>query len=261
MDIRGSVALVTGASSGIGRSLAVKLAEAGAKVGVSARSADRLDELVRQLTERGHEALAVPADMTRGEDVDRMVDRVAEHFGRLDILVNNAGAYYYAPAATADMDRIRYTMELNFFGPTRAILRAHPIFARQGRGLIVNISSTAGFRAWPRGGYYAASKHALNALSESLLLELRDENVGVLCVMPGTTNTSLFVNGIDVPEHLRQSPPRDMTPDAVALAILDAIRADRSRLVLTGRGRLVYYLNRLSPALVDRILSRDGDDA
>ncbi len=261
MDVRGSVALITGASSGIGRSLAVKLAEAGAKVAVSARRADRLDELVRQLTERGHDALAVPADMTRGEDVDRMVDRAAEHFGRLDILVNNAGAYYHAPGAEADMDRIRYTMELNFFGPTRAILRAHPIFARQGSGLVVNISSTAGFRAWPKNGYYAASKHALNALSESLLLELRRENIGVLCVMPGTTNTSLFVNGIDVPEHLRSSPPQDMTPDAVAIAVVAAIRAGRSRLVLTGRGRLVYYLNRLSPALVDRILLRGGDDA
>ena len=195
-------------------------------------------------------------DVTREDQLDRLVATTVEHYGTIDILVNNAGAGHYARIAEGDMDEIRRTFELNFFAPVSLILKTWPIMARSGGGHVVNISSTAGFRAWPGNGYYCAAKHALNAVTESLFLESGDDGVGALLVMPGTTNTDFIANSVHVPDEIRDNPPRDMTPDAVAEEVLRALADGKQRLVLTTKGKVLHYLNRLSPALVDRLLRR-----
>ncbi len=256
MDFAGKAAIVTGASSGIGQSLVVKLQERGVKVVLASRNADRLERLAAEMHKRGHDNMVCPTDVTRPEEIDRLCDVTMERFGRIDILVNCAGAGYYAKVADAKMDEIRHAFELNFFGPVYTINKVYPLMAKAGGGCIVNVSSTAGFRSWPFNGYYCAAKHALNAISESMMLELQDDNIDVVLVMPGTTNTEFITNSMNVPQQVRDNPPQDMTPDDVAEQIITAIDKRKRRIVLTKKGRILNYLNRLSPPLVDRLLVR-----
>ncbi len=256
MDFASKVAVVTGASSGIGQSLAVKLQERGARVVLAARNAARLESLAQELRQRGHDNLVCATDVTREDQLDRLVAQTVERYRTIDILVNNAGAGHYARIVDGDMAEIRRTFELNFFAPVSLILKAWPVMARSGGGHVVNISSTAGFRSWPGNGYYCAAKHALNAVTESLLLEAGDDGLRPLLVMPGTTNTEFIANSVHVSDELLAHPPRDMTPDAVAEEILRALAGGQKRLVLTTKGKIIHYLNRLSPALVDHLLQR-----
>ncbi len=255
MDLNGKVVVITGASSGIGRSLTVKFVEKGAAVVMASRSKEKLEGLSRQLSESSYNNHIVCAtDVTKKEQVQNLVDTTMEKFGKVDILVNCAGAGMYGKISEADIEQIRHIFDLNFFGSVYAIQKVYPIMAKAGRGIIINISSTAGFRSWPNNGYYCATKHALNAISESLMLEAKKEGIDILLVMPGTINTSFINNSWNLPDEVKNNPPMDMTPDAAAEVIIKAVLRHKKKIVLTTKGKVLYYLNRFSPALVDRIL-------
>jgi NADP-dependent 3-hydroxy acid dehydrogenase YdfG len=223
--LSGKTALVTGASSGIGRSTALALAAAGAHVALVARRAARLDELAVQIKADGGQALARPADVTDEDDATRAVEDAVDHFGGLDILVNAAGMTQVGKVENADLADWRYVFELNFWSGLYTARAAIPALKAKGGGDIVNVSSTAGRR--PVGatfGPYAASKFALTAFNESLRAEVTLAGIRVCIIEPGATATEIHAHIKDekVRESTRQHIEKDgaMQPEDVAAAIV-----------------------------------------
>ena len=185
------VALVTGASSGIGEATARALAAAGAKVAVAARRRERLDVLVQSIASAGGEAFALTADVSDPDAAAEMVSAAQDHYGRLDILVNNAGVMYLEPTAEADLGRWRHMLELNVLGLIAATQAALPGMRGRRDGHIVNVASTAGRVANPGSAGYSATKFAVVGFSEALRKELVKDRVRVTVVEPGIVETEL----------------------------------------------------------------------
>src|ERR1700761_5037480 len=166
--LAGRTALITGASSGFGEATALTLARAGAEVAITARRADRLETLAKQIEAEGGKAHVIVADFLKEADVIRTVAEANTAMGGLDLLVNNAGVMFLEPVAEADLGRWRDMIELNLTALITASQAAVAIMARQGHGDIVNISSTAGHVANPNGAAYSATKFGVRAFSEAL---------------------------------------------------------------------------------------------
>lgn len=197
----GTVALVTGASSGIGEAVALALAQEGASVALAARRRERLEEVATRIAGNGGAALAVEADLTQSGSAEAAVRRTVEHFGRLDILVNSAGVMFVDPTLDASPAEWEQMFALNVMA-TMACTRAalpHLLAAAGGAPRecadVVNISSVAGRVSRPGLGGYSASKHAVCAFSESLRLEVCARNVRVSVVEPGLVATDLLTRG------------------------------------------------------------------
>ena len=189
--LSGRVALVTGASSGIGDATARALANAGAKVALAARRKDRLDVLALELTGGGVDVLAIAADLVHEEENRRIVAETEAHFGRLDILVNNAGVMHLAPIDAADSADWRRMLELNVLALMVSSQAALPGMRQRGGGHIVNISSTAGRIANPNAAGYAATKFGVVAFSEALRREVYKDGIRVSVIEPGAVATEL----------------------------------------------------------------------
>ena len=213
------VALVTGATAGIGRATAFALGRAGYRVGVCARTAGPVDALVAELRAEGVAAAGGAADVGRAEAVDAVVKTVAAELGPVDTLINNAGIAIIRPLTELSVEEWDATMATNLrslFLVTRAVL---PGMLERRSGIIVNVASLAGKNPLVGGTAYAASKHAVLGFSKSLMLEVRKDGVRVLAICPGSVNTALIRN--------IRSPSREgemLEPEDVAQAILDAIR-------------------------------------
>jgi len=211
LNINGAVCLITGASSGIGAATARLLAGAGAKVVLAARRTERLNALAAELPD----ALAVPTDVTVAEQVERLVARSLDAHGRIDVLVNNAGQGLHVPIADIDPVDLRAVLELNLIAPLVTIQAVLPTMRAQSRGVIVNVSSATSLRVFPGLGGYAATKAALNMLSQVGRLELEDAGVSVSVVYPSVTATEFH-------QHLRAGAlvrgARSIVPDSPELA-------------------------------------------
>lgn len=222
--LKNRIALVTGASSGIGEATAIALAEAGAKVAVAARRRDRLDELATRLGALGAEPLVLPADLLDEHEAQRIVAETEAHYGRLDVLVNNAGVMYLEPVAEADLGRWRRMLELNvlsLIASTQAALRG---MRERREGDIVNIASTAGRVANPTGAAYSATKFGVVAFSEALRREVYQDGVRVSVIEPGLVATELrdHIGHAQVKDAINAwaDSVRQLQPDDVAEAIL-----------------------------------------
>jgi NADP-dependent 3-hydroxy acid dehydrogenase YdfG len=189
--LKGRVALVTGASSGIGEATAFALAGAGARTAIVARRAERLAAVAERIAEAGGEALALAADAALESEAKRMLGEVENRFGRLDILVNNAGVMLLSPVAEAEIADFRRMIEINLFGLMTLTRLALPIMKRGGAGHFVNISSVAGRVANPGSAGYAATKFGVGAFSESLRREVYKDKIRVTVIEPGAVATEL----------------------------------------------------------------------
>ncbi len=193
----GQVALVTGAGRGLGRAMTLALSAAGAAVAVCARSADQVHETLALVEDSGGRVLAAVADVSDRHAVERMVERITRELGPVDLLVNNAGVSgRIGPLAGADPDDWWRVLEINLRGPlycSRAVL---PAMIARGRGRIVNVSSDAGFQAFPMVSAYAVSKAALYRLTENLAAETADQGVHVFAIYPGLVYTDMVENAL-----------------------------------------------------------------
>ena len=189
--LKDRVALVTGASSGIGEATAKALAHAGAKVVVAARRRERLDALVKSIEVSGVEAVALTADVSDPDAAAHMVHAAEDRFGRVDILVNNAGVMYLEPTAEADLVRWRHMLELNVLGLIAASQAVLPGMRARRDGHIVNVASTAGRLANANSAGYSATKFGVVGFSEGLRKELVKDRVRVTVVEPGVVETEL----------------------------------------------------------------------
>ena len=254
--IAGSRMLITGASQGIGRALAEAATRRGAKLVLVARSEDRLHHLAAELRAGGAAVEAVVADVTNPADRQRMLQAAVDRFGGLDILINNAGIGATGHFAEASEERLRKIMEVNFFALAETIRLAVPILRNGNRPMIVNISSVVGKRALPARSEYSASKYAVQGLSEALRAELVRYGIDVLVVCPGLTATNFPQNMIENRAKWPMDHKRSMTAAEVAEQTLRAIEKGKREVVLTGAGRLLVWLNRFFPRLVDALVAR-----
>jgi 3-oxoacyl-[acyl-carrier protein] reductase len=216
MELKGRVALVTGGSHGIGRSIALALASGGAKVAVAARTSTRLEKVVAELVQRGSEAIAVRADVSEENEIRSMVSDVVGHFGALDILVNNAGFGIFGSAAelsTRDWDSMFAVNLRGLFLTTREAL---PHLRRKGEGAVVNIVSLAGKNFFKGGAGYAATKWGVLGFSKCLMLEERDNGVRVIAICPGSVDTHFFDNAERSPDRERILKPEDVAETVLA---------------------------------------------
>lgn len=185
------VALVTGASSGIGEGAALCLAEAGATVAISARRADRLAGLVARIEAMGGTALAIPGDMAVEEQARAAVEETVARLGRIDILINSAGIMEAGGIENCDTAIYRKVMDINLMGTVYTCAAAVPHMLEQGEGDIVTISSLAGRKGGPMTSAYSASKHAVNFMTDGMRQELGGRNIRVCTLMPGATETEV----------------------------------------------------------------------
>jgi NADP-dependent 3-hydroxy acid dehydrogenase YdfG len=254
-DPRGRVALVTGASSGIGAATARVFVGAGLRVALCARRKDRLEQLAADLIARGGQATVHAVDVTDALAVRAMVDDVAARWGRLDVLVNNAGRGFAATLEQTTIEELRALMELNVvavLGATQAVL---PIMRRQGSGHVINISSVVGRRAVPYRAAYSATKFALGALSEALRVELTGTGIAVTLVYPiRTSDTEL--HEVEV-QKVPWRPMGPVQPAArVARSILRCVRRPRPEVYPYWPVRILAVMSVLAPGLVDRGMRR-----
>jgi NADP-dependent 3-hydroxy acid dehydrogenase YdfG len=189
--LKDRIALVTGASSGIGEATALALAEQGARVAIAARRKDRLDQLAAKLAELGAEPLVLVADLAVEAEAQRIVKETEAHYGRLDILINNAGVMYLEPVAEADLGRWRSMLELNVLSLIASTQAALAGMRARRDGHIVNVSSVAGRVANPNAAAYAATKFGVVGFSESLRREVYKDNIRVSVIEPGMVDTQL----------------------------------------------------------------------
>lgn len=190
-QLAGKVALVTGASSGIGEAAALCLAEAGATVVVCARRVERLSGLVAQIEAAGGKALAVPGDMTLEEDARGAVEKTVAACGRIDILINSAGIMEAGGIENCDTAIYRRVIDINLMGTVYTSAAAVPHMLEQGGGDIITISSLAGRKGGPMTSAYSASKHAVNMMTDGMRQELGGRNIRVTTLMPGATETEV----------------------------------------------------------------------
>jgi short-subunit dehydrogenase len=190
----GRSALITGASSGIGREIAVTIAALGARVALLARRDAELNRIADEIARRGGIALPFPCDVTQSERLDLAVRDIADEFGGIDILVNSAGVALPDLVLDARIEDLREMMQVNYFGAVHAIRAVLPMMLRAGRGNIVNIGSTAGRRGDETLAGYCASKFALVGYTEALRLELFGSGVTASLVMPGPVDTPMLEN-------------------------------------------------------------------
>lgn len=193
--LRGKVALVTGASSGIGEATAYALAAEGAYVAASARRSDRLDSIVKRIRDHGGQAISIVADVADEKQANDMVNKASEQWGRLDILVNNAGIMLLGKIAGANTEDWRRMIGVNVLGLMYTTHAGLPIMQKQKSGHIVNISSVAGRTARAGSGAYNATKWGVVAFSEALRQEVLQDNIRVTVIEPGAVATEL-------PEHI-----------------------------------------------------------
>jgi short-subunit dehydrogenase len=248
--------LITGASQGIGRALAEAAAGRGAKVLAAARSQTLLEDLARKVRAQGGTLETVHADVTDPDDRRRMVDAASGCFGGLDILVNNAGIGATGHFAEVSPERLRKIMEVNFFGLTETTRAFLPLLKKGNRPAIVNVSSIAGKRGIPARSEYSASKFAVQGFSEALRAELAKDDIDVLVICPGLTQTNFSQNMLEQKARLQMDHMRGMTADQVALAMLRAIERGKNERCLSFTGRLIVFVSRFFPRLADRIAAR-----
>jgi short-subunit dehydrogenase len=255
-NLRGSRAIVTGASSGIGRAVAGELARNGAGVVVVARREDRLRELVAQIAPLGTPIEMVVGDVTDPAVRQRALDAARSKLGGLDILVNNAGVGATGFFEHAAPERLRRLMEVNFFSLVEMTRLALPVLKQGVRPIAVNVSSILGHRGVPYNCEYSASKFAVQGFSESIRAEFTKLGIDVLVVSPGTTETEFFERVIDNTAEPNWPKHKPIAAAEVARQMVAAIRQGRHEIIPYRWGRVLCWLNRLSPGLVDRLMAR-----
>jgi short-subunit dehydrogenase len=249
-NLRGKTAIVTGASSGIGRAVAIELARRGANVVLAARRLERLEETAAQCRAFGVRASAVVTDVTREEDCRRLIDAA----GDFDVLVNNAGFAVLDRVAEANPADAREMMETNFFGMLHCTQAAIPKLRARGSGAIVNVASIVGLMGFTNMGAYGATKAAVVCLSEALRDELLPHGIRVSIVCPGTTESEFFVRAerSKLPAASRLLP--SVQPERVARVICDAAESGSYRRILPGLATITIRLKEIFPRTMHLVM-------
>src|SRR5215208_2041196 len=258
--IEEQVVVLMGASSGIGRETALRFAERGAKVVVSARSEKGLASLVEEIQDKGGEAMAIPADVSEFEQVKAVADGAVEEYGRLDTWVHLAAVLLVASVEDTSPEEFERVVDVNLMGQVYGAMAALPHIKREGVGALIHVSSMGAKRSIPLQSAYCASKHGIDGFLESLRVELQHEKlpISVTRVMPATINTPFFDKARTKLGVKPVAPPPIYQPGIVSEAILHAAEIPARDLVVGGAAKAVILSQALSPRLLDVLLRVRG---
>ena len=254
---RDNVVVLTGASRGIGRELALQLAGQGARLALSARDAASLEQVAEECRQRGGQAVAIPADVGEEAQCADLIRRAVEAYGRIDTLINNAGISMWALFdQVTDLSIFERLMTINYLGSVWCTWHALP-HLKKTRGRLVAVSSLTGKTGVPTRSGYAASKHAMQGFFDTLRIELADTGVTVTIACPDFVATEIRERAFGPDgQPLKTSPIHEgkvMTAGTCARLILEGAARRERELILSGRGKLGLWLKLLAPSFIDRI--------
>ncbi len=251
------VVAITGGTDGIGKALVDAMIQAGARVATCARNHDKIYALQMEYTQVLLHAVA--CDVSQEQDCERFIRSTIETFGGIDILINNAGVSMRALVSELDVDVIRKVMDINFYGSVYCTKFALPSLLER-KGVIVGVSSIAGYRGLPGRSGYSASKFALQGWLEALRTELLEKEVHVMWVAPGFTTSNIRNAALDEEGKSHGETPMDedkmMSAQDCARNILRAIEKKKRSLVLTFTGKRTVFMNKFFPGLADKLAHR-----
>jgi short-subunit dehydrogenase len=252
-SLQNKVVVVTGGSSGIGKALVDAAIKRGAKVAVCARNLDKLQGIFQA----SDNLFCFRADVSKEEDCKNFIQAVLQKWGSIDVLINNAGISMRALFEDVDLAVIRELMDVNFWGAVYSTKYALPAIKKQ-KGVIIAISSIAGYRGLPARTGYSASKFAMQGFFESLRTELLRTGVHVMWVSPGFTSSNIRNVARSSDGTAQAETPLDesklMTAETCAGIILDGIQHRKRNIIMTTQGKLTVWLNRLFPGLADKLV-------
>src|SRR5687767_12530070 len=255
MEVKGKIVIVTGASSGIGEATAREFAKEGAKVVLAARRVDRLESLAREIAAlgTGAEALVVQADLSKLEDIQALISKTLERYGRIDVLVNNAGFGRLDWLENLDpVKDIQSQFDVNVLGVIQTTRQALPIMIKQRSGHIINMCSMAGLVATPTYTIYAACKHAVHGFSEALRREVKPWGIDVSMIYPGGVATE-FAHNAGIKRKTNATTPKFLLLSAedVGRAVLQLVRRPRAMWIIPWLWSVTALINKLFPSFVD----------
>ena len=258
MKLQDKVAVITGASMGIGEAIAKLFLQEGARIVLCARDLARTQSAAQRIGGTAENTLAVSCDVSKREQVDALMQAALKKFGRIDVLVNNAGFGLNDSVEKMNIPDLRAMFDTNLFGTIECIQAVAPIMREQGGGDIINISSVSGHISTPYMGGYAATKHAMNAIGKAARLELLRHNINVCTVCPGyiaTEFTKNMVKGTQ-PQRVGGSNKWAVGPEVVAKDTLDGLLRRKRQVVTPGFYWIFIKLYENAPWLVERSIRR-----
>ncbi|KMQ50344.1 short-chain dehydrogenase [Chitinispirillum alkaliphilum] len=251
MKIKGSVVIVTGASSGIGAATATLFRKRGAKVVLAARNSLAIKDLQSQFGSK--DSIAVTCDITDSSDVKLLAGMAIHRFGKIDLLINNAGQGLCSNILELQPQHLKSILDTNTIGPLLCIQTVAPFMIKNGGGVIMNVSTMATSLSTPGSGGYRASKLALEALTESARLELKKDNIRLITVYPGLTKTNFFKNALrshtDIKQQTGTFTPRGRSPEYVAAQILRGAQKEPHDVYMGVKSRVLGRLSLNFPNL------------
>lgn len=255
--MKNKVVIVTGASSGIGKALAVEAAGRGAKVVLAARNEAKLAQLMASLPGGEAQHLLVKTDVSIETECQHLIEETIKKYGRIDVLINNAGISMRALFAETDLKVIKQLMDINFWGTVYCTKYALPLLLKS-KGTVAGVSSIAGFKGLPGRTGYSASKFAMHGFLEALRIENLKKGLHVLIACPGFTASNIRNTALAADGAAQGESPRDeagmMSAEEVAQSILKAVLKRKRTLVLSRQGKLTVLLNKIIPAKLDQMV-------
>jgi short-subunit dehydrogenase len=256
-QLTGSIVVISGASSGIGRATALEFARRGANVVVAARREQALRELVTECEQLGVQALAVPTDVTNEEALNRLAHEAKERFGRIDVWVNSAGVTAFGRLEEIPMNAYRQVIETNLFGEIYGARAVLPYFREQRSGVLINMASMDGEIGAPYLSAYVASKFAVRGFSESLRQEVEvldaSSRIRVCAILPATIDTPLFQHAANYSGRTPKALPPVYDVELAAKLIVDCAEKPRREVFVGSAARMMSIMHRLAPQLAERM--------
>ncbi|MGY3211771.1 SDR family oxidoreductase [Mucilaginibacter sp. HD30] len=258
MKLKDKTVIITGASSGIGKALAIEFAKRGANLVLGARQYVALCEIAQSLEKQyAAKVVAVQCDVVSETDCEHLIKQTILTFGKIDVLINNAGISMRALFKDTDVQVLKSLMDVNFWGMVYCTKYAMPELLKT-KGTLVGVSSIAGYKGLPGRTGYSASKFAMNGFLDALRVENLRTGVHVLTACPGFTasnirNTALNKNGVQQGESTLHE-EKMMTAEQVAAVIVDGVENRARTLIMTGQGKLTVLLSKVLPSLLDKLV-------
>ena len=257
-SFEGATVVVSGAAGGLGRALADRFARAGSRVVLLDMDAEAVAAAGREMEHAGHSVLALPCDVTQPAACSSALTLALARFGRIDVVINNAGITHRSAFAATQTEVLRRVMEVNLFGAINLTRAALPAL-QSTRGLVVAVSSVAGYTPLIARTGYAASKHAVHGFFESLRTEVAPDGIGVMLVCPSFIATGIERHALggdgEPSEHPQVTVGHSLAPDEVAGQVLAAAQRGRRRLLIGRTARAAWQLNRFAPRLYEFIMA------